>query len=271
MDVYQAQMHTAGIDLAGGSGSTDFVVLDSDEDESDSIILGRPFFATARAIIDVEQGELTLRMHDESITLNVFPETQLIDEKKNCMETDKEDLQWKEGSNKTTSNHLPKQETDNTVRRKKNEMMQSDEGTQEEIEVLTTKKENPKTRSSHRRGGESREEKKGRRRTGVVGSRRRRHRRVLTKPWRKTTPLSCFTAEHVQPCHRRRICHHAAEEEKRKTRERGRASGERRSPRERSLLPPLPWLPCRRRGWVVTGGSRRCQRRRRGYRRLCRH
>ncbi|XP_016178243.1 uncharacterized protein LOC107620625 [Arachis ipaensis] len=71
----------------------DFVVLDSDEDEGDSIILGRPFLATARAIIDVEQGELTLRMHDKSITLNVFPETQLRDEKKNCIEIDKEDLQ----------------------------------------------------------------------------------------------------------------------------------------------------------------------------------
>ncbi|XP_016192288.1 uncharacterized protein LOC107633166 [Arachis ipaensis] len=70
----------------------DFVVLDSDEDEGDSIILGRPFLATARAIIDVEQGELTLRIHDESVTLNVFPETQLIDEKKDCMETDKENL-----------------------------------------------------------------------------------------------------------------------------------------------------------------------------------
>ncbi|XP_016173229.1 uncharacterized protein LOC107615701 [Arachis ipaensis] len=53
----------------------DFVILDLDEEGSDSIILGRPFLATARAIIDVEQGELTLRMHDESITLNVFPET----------------------------------------------------------------------------------------------------------------------------------------------------------------------------------------------------
>ncbi|XP_016178275.1 uncharacterized protein LOC107620657 [Arachis ipaensis] len=44
----------------------DFVVLDSDEDDGDSIILGRPFLATARAIIDVEKGELTLRMHDEA-------------------------------------------------------------------------------------------------------------------------------------------------------------------------------------------------------------
>ncbi|XP_016199583.1 uncharacterized protein LOC107640586 [Arachis ipaensis] len=38
----------------------DFVILESDEDDSDSIILGRPFLATARAIVDVEKGELTL-------------------------------------------------------------------------------------------------------------------------------------------------------------------------------------------------------------------
>ncbi|XP_057745035.1 uncharacterized protein LOC130962896 [Arachis stenosperma] len=52
----------------------DFVVLDSDEDDGDSIILERPFLATARAIIDVEEGELTLRMHDKSVTLKVLPE-----------------------------------------------------------------------------------------------------------------------------------------------------------------------------------------------------
>ncbi|XP_015955094.1 uncharacterized protein LOC107479479 [Arachis duranensis] len=34
---------------------TDFVILDLGEERSDSIILGRPFLATARAIIDVEQ------------------------------------------------------------------------------------------------------------------------------------------------------------------------------------------------------------------------
>ncbi|XP_025616894.1 uncharacterized protein [Arachis hypogaea] len=50
----------------------DFVILDLDEEGGDSIILGRPFLATARAFIDVEQGELTLRLHDERITLNVF-------------------------------------------------------------------------------------------------------------------------------------------------------------------------------------------------------
>ncbi|XP_057747131.1 uncharacterized protein LOC130966357 [Arachis stenosperma] len=58
----------------------DFVVLNSDTDESDSIILGRPFLATARAIIDVEQGELTLKIHEESIILKVFPEPQISEE-----------------------------------------------------------------------------------------------------------------------------------------------------------------------------------------------
>ncbi|XP_057734255.1 uncharacterized protein LOC130949598 [Arachis stenosperma] len=67
----------------------DFVILDSDQDEGDSIILGRPFLATARAIIDVEQGKLTLRMHDESVTLSVLPEMQFNKEKKDGTETDK--------------------------------------------------------------------------------------------------------------------------------------------------------------------------------------
>ncbi|XP_015965708.1 uncharacterized protein LOC107489474 [Arachis duranensis] len=70
-----------------------FVILDLDEERGNSIILGRPFLATARAIIDVEQEELTLRVHDESITLNVFPEIQHSDEKKECMDINKEDLQ----------------------------------------------------------------------------------------------------------------------------------------------------------------------------------
>ncbi|XP_015955084.1 uncharacterized protein LOC107479465 [Arachis duranensis] len=70
----------------------DFMILDLGEEGSDSIILGIPFLATTRAIIDVEQGELTLRVHDESITLNVFPEAHHNDEKEKCMEVDKEDL-----------------------------------------------------------------------------------------------------------------------------------------------------------------------------------
>ncbi|XP_072054245.1 uncharacterized protein [Arachis hypogaea] len=44
---------------------TNFVVLEMEESYLHPIILGRPFLATARDLIDVEQGELILRIHDE--------------------------------------------------------------------------------------------------------------------------------------------------------------------------------------------------------------
>ncbi|RYR66698.1 hypothetical protein Ahy_A03g012759 [Arachis hypogaea] len=51
---------------------TDFVVLEMDENLIYPIILGKPFLATARALIDVERGELVLRIHDEQLNFNVF-------------------------------------------------------------------------------------------------------------------------------------------------------------------------------------------------------
>ncbi|XP_016173160.1 uncharacterized protein LOC107615626 [Arachis ipaensis] len=50
----------------------DFVILDMEEEERNSIILGRPFLATTIAIIDVEKGEMVLKVHDEQMDLNVF-------------------------------------------------------------------------------------------------------------------------------------------------------------------------------------------------------
>ncbi|XP_016165796.1 uncharacterized protein LOC107608540 [Arachis ipaensis] len=49
-----------------------FVVLDMDEEGNNSVILGRPFLATARTIIDVKKGEMIFRVHDEKMTINVF-------------------------------------------------------------------------------------------------------------------------------------------------------------------------------------------------------
>ena len=43
----------------------DFVVLDIEEDQKVPIILGRPFLATGGALIDVQKGELTMRVQDE--------------------------------------------------------------------------------------------------------------------------------------------------------------------------------------------------------------
>ncbi|GKE65232.1 DNA-directed DNA polymerase, partial [Tanacetum coccineum] len=49
----------------------DFVVLEMDEDELVPIILGRPFLATTRAMIDVHEGKLSLRVGSETITFNI--------------------------------------------------------------------------------------------------------------------------------------------------------------------------------------------------------
>ncbi|GJS25173.1 DNA-directed DNA polymerase [Tanacetum coccineum] len=43
----------------------DFVVLEMDEDELVPIILGRPFLATARVVIDIHEGKLSLRTEEE--------------------------------------------------------------------------------------------------------------------------------------------------------------------------------------------------------------
>ncbi|KAL0431187.1 UNVERIFIED_CONTAM: hypothetical protein Sradi_0744700 [Sesamum radiatum] len=43
----------------------DFVVLDMEEDANTPLILGRPFLATSKALIDVQKGQLTLRINDE--------------------------------------------------------------------------------------------------------------------------------------------------------------------------------------------------------------
>ena len=53
----------------------DFVVLDMevDPDEKDSVILlGFPFMATTKAVINVHEGKLTLKVLDEVVEYNVF-------------------------------------------------------------------------------------------------------------------------------------------------------------------------------------------------------
>nr|GEV17109.1 reverse transcriptase domain-containing protein [Tanacetum cinerariifolium] len=50
---------------------TDFVVVDFDADPRVSLILGRSFLKTERALIDVFEGELTLRVGKEAITFNL--------------------------------------------------------------------------------------------------------------------------------------------------------------------------------------------------------
>ncbi|XP_062103481.1 uncharacterized protein LOC133814549 [Humulus lupulus] len=55
----------------------DFIILDMEEDANIPIILGRPFLATGRALIDVQMGELKLRVQNEEVTFDVFGATDI--------------------------------------------------------------------------------------------------------------------------------------------------------------------------------------------------
>ncbi|XP_022042213.1 uncharacterized protein LOC110944875 [Helianthus annuus] len=49
----------------------DFVILDMEEDIEILLILGRPFLATARAMVDMSEGQLTLRVGEKEIKFEV--------------------------------------------------------------------------------------------------------------------------------------------------------------------------------------------------------
>ena len=42
----------------------DFIILDTEKEEDESIILCRPFLATAKAMIDVDKGKLVLQLNE---------------------------------------------------------------------------------------------------------------------------------------------------------------------------------------------------------------
>ncbi|KAJ0835495.1 putative aspartic peptidase domain superfamily [Helianthus annuus] len=49
----------------------DFVILDMEEDTEVPLILGRPFLATAQAVVDRNDGTLTLRYGDDEVKFGV--------------------------------------------------------------------------------------------------------------------------------------------------------------------------------------------------------
>jgi len=63
--------------------------MDMAEDrEVESLLLGRPFLATGRALIDVEMGELMLRTDEEKIMFNVFEAMKRHDDDSDCFRVD---------------------------------------------------------------------------------------------------------------------------------------------------------------------------------------
>ena len=49
----------------------DFVIMKMEEDTQVSLLIGRPFLATGAALIDVQKGELTLRLGNEVVHFNI--------------------------------------------------------------------------------------------------------------------------------------------------------------------------------------------------------
>ncbi|KAL5558871.1 hypothetical protein UlMin_035082 [Ulmus minor] len=64
----------------------DFIVLDMEEDREVPLILGRPFLATGRTLINVHQGKLILRVQDEQVTFNVFEAMKFPSNVSSCFE-----------------------------------------------------------------------------------------------------------------------------------------------------------------------------------------
>ncbi|XP_062089221.1 uncharacterized protein LOC133795776 [Humulus lupulus] len=63
----------------------DFIILDYEVDRDVPIILGKPFLATGRTLIDVEKGELTMRAQEEQVTFKVFNPIRSPDEVGDCL------------------------------------------------------------------------------------------------------------------------------------------------------------------------------------------
>ena len=50
----------------------DFVIIDCEVDFEVSIILGRPFFAMGKALIDMENGQMKCWLNNEEVTFNIY-------------------------------------------------------------------------------------------------------------------------------------------------------------------------------------------------------
>lgn len=63
---------------------TYFLVLDTKGDSGGSVILGRSFLATEKALIDADTGELVLKFNKEKVIFNVYDWTQYVEDLDTC-------------------------------------------------------------------------------------------------------------------------------------------------------------------------------------------
>lgn len=66
----------------------DFIILDFEEDKEIPLILGHPFLATGRTLIDVQKWELMMRVQDQKVTFSVFKEMKFPKENEECFRID---------------------------------------------------------------------------------------------------------------------------------------------------------------------------------------
>ncbi|KAK8574570.1 hypothetical protein V6N12_062260 [Hibiscus sabdariffa] len=62
----------------------DFLILYCEVDDKAPIILGRPFLATGRILIDCKKGDFTMRVADQTMTINVFNTLRYMDDQEKC-------------------------------------------------------------------------------------------------------------------------------------------------------------------------------------------
>ncbi|XP_031255354.1 uncharacterized protein LOC116113346 [Pistacia vera] len=66
----------------------DFFVLDMEEDKEIPLILGQPFLSTGRALIDVQEGKLIMRVQEEEVTFNVLETLKVPSKQDSCFKID---------------------------------------------------------------------------------------------------------------------------------------------------------------------------------------
>lgn len=66
----------------------DFMIMDIKEDTNASLILGRSFLATGKALINLELGELTLNFNNKEIVFDACEWTQHIEDKETIDKVD---------------------------------------------------------------------------------------------------------------------------------------------------------------------------------------
>ncbi|XP_050908483.1 uncharacterized protein LOC127122138 [Lathyrus oleraceus] len=78
----------------------DFMVVNMKGDTGGSIILGRPFLATRKALIDVEIRELSLKFNKEKMVFNVYEWTPYVDDLDTCYQIEEKGGKFNKGKNK---------------------------------------------------------------------------------------------------------------------------------------------------------------------------